>query len=81
MSSTHRWGAAVGASSTPADPAPISAVPPTAYSTWWRARLASPGSTSDTGICTSPDSDSRKPAVAGEAPKSRYIDGSQPSTA
>ena len=30
ISTTHRYGAAIGASSTPASPAPISAVPPTA---------------------------------------------------
>ena len=81
ISATHRYGAAIGASSTPVTPAPISAVPPTAYPTWWVARLARDGTTSDTGICTSPENDSRNPATAGVAPKSRYIDGSQPSTA
>ena len=31
ISPTHRYGAAIGASSTPASPAPIDAVPTTAY--------------------------------------------------
>ena len=78
---THRYGAAIGASSTPASPAPIDTMPKAAYPIWWAARFASVGTTSDTGICTSPDTDSRNPATAGEAPKSRYIDGSQARTA
>src|SRR4029079_11055361 len=77
ISATHRYIAAIGASSTPSNPTPISTVPTTAYQTWFEARLASDGTTSDTGICTSPENDSRNPATAGGVPKSRYIDGSQ----
>jgi len=68
MSTTHRYGAAVGASSTPTRPTPISSVHATMYAIWFAARPASAGSTSTTGSWTKPDTDSSTPASAAPNP-------------